>query len=145
MVQERGHDAPRFADVEVGDELPALDKPAIGRVQLALYAAASGDHNPIHLDDEAARAGGLPGAIAHGMLSMAFLGELVGAWVPQARLRELGGRFVSVVKPGDVVRCRGTVAAKTAQASENRVEIDITAATAGGEPAIVGKAVVALD
>lgn len=138
-------DAPNFADVEIGDEIPRLDKPAIDRVQLALYAGASGDHNPIHLDDEQARAGGLSGVIAHGMLSMAFLGQLIGNWVPQSRLRELGGRFASIVKPGDVVSCGGTITAKNELDGENRVEVEITAQTAAGERAIVGKAVVALD
>ncbi len=138
-------DVPKYADVHVGNELPKLDKPAIDRVQLALYAGASGDHNAIHLDDDKARAGGLPGVIAHGMLSMAFLGQLVGNWVPQARIRGLGGRFASIVKPGDVVSCRGIITAKNEVDGENQVEVEITAETAGGERAIVGKATVALD
>ena len=137
--------APRFADIEVGDKIPGLDKPAIDRVQLALFAGASGDHNPIHLDDEKARAAGLPGAIAHGMLSMAFLGQLVGNWVPQSRLRELGGRFASIVALGEAVSCTGTVTAKDERADEKRVEVEITATTAAGQRAIIGKAVVALD
>lgn len=136
---------PRFADIEIGDEIPGLDKPAIGRVQLALYAGASGDHNPIHLDDDAARAGGLPGAIAHGMLSMAFLGQLVGNWAPPSRLREFGGRFASIVALGDAVNCAGTVTAKNERDGEKRVELEITATTAAGQRAIIGKAVVALD
>ena len=137
--------APRFADIEIGDEIPGLDKEAIGRVQLALYAGASGDHNPIHLDDDAARAGGLPGAIAHGMLSLAFLGQLVGNWVPQSRLRELGGRFSSIVALGEAVSCAGTVTAKSERDGERHVELEISATTAAGKRAIIGKAVVALD
>ncbi len=137
-------DMPNYADVNVGDTIPGLDKPAIDRVQLALYAGASGDHNAIHLDDEKAQAGGLPGVIAHGMLSMAFLGELVGNWVPQSQIREFGGRFASIVKPGDIVACGGTISAKNKVDGENRVEVEITAETASGERAIVGKAVVTL-
>ena len=54
----------RFQDISVGDAIPDLVKPVITRTQLALFAGASGDHNPIHLDDEQARNGGLPGVIA---------------------------------------------------------------------------------
>ena len=136
--------APSYADVSVGDTLPSLNKSAIDRVQLALYAGASGDHNAIHLDDDKAKSGGLPGVIAHGMLSMAFLGELVGNWVPQSQIREFGGRFANIVKPGDVVTCGGTIKAKDVVDGENRVEVEIHAKTATGDKAIIGKAVVAL-
>ena len=136
--------SPSFADVNVGDAIPSLDKPAIDRVQLALYAGASGDHNVIHLDDDRAKSGGLPGVIAHGMLSMAFLGQLVCNWVPQSQIREFGGRFASIVKPGDVVTCGGTVKAKDTIDGENRVEVEIHAETGDGNRAIVGKAMVVL-
>ena len=81
-----------YSDVRVGDALPALVKPAITHLQLALYASAGADHNPIHVDAEAAKAGGLPGIIAHGMLGMGFLGQLVTQWVPQRQLRSLSAR-----------------------------------------------------
>ena len=136
--------SPSFADVNVGDAIPSLDKPAIDRVQLALYAGGSGDHNAIHLDDDRAKSGGLPGVIAHGMLSMAFLGQLVCNWVPQSQIREFGGRFASIVKPGDVVTCGGTIKAKDTIDGENRVEVEIHAETGDGTRAIVGKAVVVL-
>jgi acyl dehydratase len=135
---------PAFAAIAVGDRLPPLAKDAITRVQLALYAGASGDHNPIHLDDERARAGGLPGTIAHGMLTMAFLGQMVATWVPLTQIRRLGGRFSALTRPGDIVSCVGVVAAKTSEAGENRVTVDITAATAAGEKTVIGQAVIAV-
>ena len=60
-----------------GDKLPELVKEPVSRTQLVKYAGSSGDFNPIHYDDEAARAGGLEGVIAHGMLSMGFLGHFI--------------------------------------------------------------------
>ena len=57
-----------FEEINVGDAIPAMTKPAISHLQLALYAGAGADHNPIHVDDEAAKAGGLPGVIAHGRM-----------------------------------------------------------------------------
>ena len=55
-----------YADLNVGDQIPDMVKENISRTQLALFAGASGDHNPIHLDDEEAKSGGLPGVIVHG-------------------------------------------------------------------------------
>lgn len=74
------------------------------REQIAAYAEASGDRNPIHLDDEFARSVGLPGIIAHGMLQMGLLARVAG---PAGELRRLSCRFVGMVQPGDTVTFRG--------------------------------------
>ncbi len=75
------------------------------REQITEYAEASGDRNPIHLDDDFARSVGLPGVIAHGMLQMGLLAnlavELAGG--DPARLRRLSVRFAGMVEPGDEV------------------------------------------
>jgi acyl dehydratase len=72
--------------------------------QIAAYAEASGDHNPIHLDGDVARSVGLPGIIAHGMLQMGILGcvaaEAAGG---PGHLRRLYCRFAGMVAPGDIV------------------------------------------
>jgi acyl dehydratase len=73
----------------------------ITREQIAAYAAASGDRNPIHLDDEAARAVGLPGIIAHGMLQMGLMARVAGQ---PRRVRRLSCRFAGMVVPGDTLR-----------------------------------------
>src|SRR2546422_7035143 len=62
-----------FEDVTVGDELPRLVKGPIEQIQLTRYAGASGDFNPIHQDEAFARAAGMGGVFAHGMLSMGFV------------------------------------------------------------------------
>ena len=80
----------------------------VTRKQIAAYAEASGDHNPIHLDDEAARAAGLPGVIAHGMLGMAQLANYVVAYAgDHRRIRRLRCRFSGMVLPGDTITFRG--------------------------------------
>ena len=84
------------ADVAPGTELPALPLAPISRTTLALFAGASGDHNPIHIDLDVARSAGLEDVFAHGMLSMAYLGRLLTGWVPQSRLRSFGVRFVAI-------------------------------------------------
>jgi acyl dehydratase len=85
----------------------------VTRDQIRAYAEASGDHNPIHLDDEAARAAGLPGVIAHGMLGMAQLANFVVAYAgDHRRLRRLRCRFSGMVLPGDTITFTGHVAAE---------------------------------
>jgi acyl dehydratase len=61
------------------------------------YAAASGDHNPIHQDDGVARSVGLPGVIAHGMYTMALTARAVADWFPGAELVSLGCKFTNPV------------------------------------------------
>jgi acyl dehydratase len=92
--------------------------------QIAAYAEASGDHNPIHLDDEFARSVGLPGVIAHGMLQMAVLARVAGE--PE-RLRRLSCRFAGMVRPGDTV---------TFQAIDRDGRVDLTALNDRGEPVL---------
>ena len=83
----------------------------ISREGIKAYADASGDQNPIHQDDEVAKAVGLPGVIAHGMLSFGLLSRATTDWLQDpSRLRRLGVRFSTMVRPGDVVTCKGTVA-----------------------------------
>lgn len=72
--------------------------------QIAAYAEASGDRNPIHLDGEFAKSVGLPGVIAHGMLQMGLMATVAAdaAGGPE-RLRRLYCRFAGMVEPGDTV------------------------------------------
>ncbi len=133
-----------WESLQVGDAVPALTKPAIGPLQLALFAGASGDHNPIHLDEQAARNGGLPGVIAHGMLSMAFLGQMLTGWVPQRAIRGFSTRFSAMAFPGDVITCKGVVAAKRQEDGEKLVDLEITAENQKGDKTLIGQATVAL-
>ncbi len=86
----------------------------VTRADLVAYAAASGDHNPIHSDEQVALAVGLPGVIAHGMYTMALAGRAVATWFPGAEVVEFGTKFTSpVVVPagesGTEVVVAGTV------------------------------------
>jgi acyl dehydratase len=93
---------PAFADVAVGDEIPAVTFP-VQRANLIAYAGASGDHNVIHWNERIATLVGLPNVIAHGMFTMAEAGRVVTDWAgdPGAVL-EYGVRFSKpVVVPDD--------------------------------------------
>ena len=103
------------APVAAGDELPPL-RVHVTRADLVRYAGASGDRNPIHWSDRVATGAGLPGVIAHGMLTMALAGRLLTSWTGDpASVRSYGTRFTRpVVVADDVNRARvvlfGTVA-----------------------------------
>jgi acyl dehydratase len=88
--------------VEKGTELPPLSL-RVTRADLVRYAGASGDFNPIHWSDRVASSVGLPGVIAHGMLTMALAGRLVTQWAGDpANVRSYGVRFTRpVVVPDD--------------------------------------------
>ncbi len=78
---------------------------SITRADLVAYAAASGDQNPIHQDDEVARSVGLPGVIAHGMYTMALAARAVEGWFPGAEMLSFGCKFTNPV----VVPAEGSV------------------------------------
>ena len=97
--------------------------------QIAAYAEASGDHNPIHLDDGFARSVGLPGVIAHGMLQMGLLASVAaGAAGGPQRLRRLTCRFAGLVVPGDTVDFTAAAAAPG--------KLDLRATNQRGEPVL---------
>jgi acyl dehydratase len=74
----------------------------VTRADLVRYAEASGDHNPIHQDEDVARSVGLPGVIAHGMYTMALAARAVGEWFPGAEVVSLGCKFTNpVVVPAE--------------------------------------------
>lgn len=80
----------------------------ITRADLVAYAAASGDHNPIHQDEDVARAVGLPGVIAHGMFTLALVARAVDEWVGEpGRITDLSAKFTRpVVVPPEGVALR---------------------------------------
>jgi acyl dehydratase len=133
-----------FDNTDVGAPLPALRLPAINRTTLALYAGASGDHNPIHIDQDFARKAGMPDVFAHGMLSAAYLGRLISNWAPQQRLRKLSLRFAGITHLGNTPVCTGAIVEKLEYDGEQCVKIAITCANQYGEDKLVGEAIVAI-
>lgn len=133
-----------FDTVAVGTELPSLTTDPITRTTLALFAGASGDHNPIHIDIDVARAAGMDDVFAQGMLSMAYLGRMLTDWVPQAQLRRFSNRFTAITWLGDQITCTGRVVEKLHEGGEPLVRIEIQAANQHGEVKLAGEALVAL-
>jgi acyl dehydratase len=135
---------PTFETVQVGDELLALQLPPVDRTTLGLFAGASGDHNPIHIDIDVARRAGLPDVFAQGMLGMAWLGRLITGWAPQSQLRRFDARFLSVTHLGNAMRCTGRMIEKLEFQGESCVRIELQSANQFGQTKILGEALVAL-
>jgi acyl dehydratase len=133
-----------MTDINVGDEIPALELPPITRTTLALYAGASGDHNPAHIDIDFAKKAGMPDVFAHGMLSMAYLGRMLTDWQPQAKLRKFSNRFAAITHLQDVITCQGRVVEIIEQDGEPLARCEIQAAKATGEQTLIGEALVEL-
>lgn len=133
-----------FEAIEVGDAIPPFISEPISRLTLALYAGASGDHNPIHVDLDSARSSGMEDVFAHGMLSMAYLACLLTNWVPQSAIRSYSVRFVAVTQVGEQISCSGKVIEKMAHGGERRVRLALSTTNHAGVVKLSGEAVVAL-
>ena len=131
----------RYDDIAVGTELPLLRAEPISRLTLALYCGASGDHNPIHVDSDFARAAGMDDVFAHGMLVMATMARVVTGWVPQRAIRALNTRFVAITHVGDHIACSGSVVEKLAG---RQVRVVLTAKDQSGIVKLTGEAIVEL-
>ncbi|MGQ2999804.1 MaoC family dehydratase [Variovorax sp.] len=136
--------APNHDTVQVGDELPPLQLPPVDRTTLALFAGASGDHNPIHIDIDFARRAGMPDVFAQGMLGMAWLGRLLTQWAPQSQLRRFDVRFQGLTHLGHAVRCTGRVVEKLERDGERCVRVEVSSTNQHGQVRIAGEALVAL-
>ncbi len=115
-----------FEDVSAGDDLPELVKGPISEVQLVRYAGACGDFNPIHTVPRVAEEVGLEGVIAHGMLIMAYAGQMLTDFAGPGALRRFKVRFSGMTRPGETVVCRGTVTAVEEGAGEGIVRGRLT-------------------
>jgi len=133
-----------LVNLKIGDALPAFTTEPVSRLALALYCGASGDHNPMHVDIDFAKAGGSPDVFAHGMLSMAYLGRLLTNWVPQRQLREYGVRFTAITQVGDAITCSGQVTELFEVNGERRARLSLQTANQHGQVKLSGDAVVAL-
>jgi acyl dehydratase len=123
-----------------GERIPELTK-HITQEQIDAYADVSGDHNPIHVNPDVARAVGLDGTIAHGMLSMAFAAQLLTDWLatrskPGGWVMRLRVRFQGMTQPGDTLTCRGALGTRT----DNQQAIEVWIDNQRGERLTTGDA-----
>ncbi len=133
-----------YEDVQVGDDIPKLVKSPVSHLQLVRYAGASGDFNPLHTDPKIGEAIGIGGIIAHGMLIMGFVGELLSDYVGPAALRKFGVRFKGMTRIDDVITCTGTISEKYEADGEARIAGKVQAVDQDGDVKVTGTFVAAL-
>lgn len=122
-----------------------LGIPPISRTTLALFAGASGDVNPIHIDIDVAKSAGLDDVFAHGMLSMAYLGRLLTNIAPQQQLRSFKVRFASFTPIYGSPKCTATVTSIDDASGELCANLTLQMALPDGTVTLLGDAVIALD
>ena len=134
---------PAFNSLSVDEAIPTLTLAPISRTTLALFAGASGDHNPIHIDLDFARQAGMDDVFAHGMLVMAYVGRALTDWMPQSALKSFNVRFTSITNVHDVIGCTGKIAEK--DEAGKLIRIEVQARDQKGDVKLVGDAVFALQ
>ncbi len=131
--------------IKAGEELSGFRR-TVTQDRVTAYAHASGDHNPIHLDEEFAASTRFGQRIAHGMLSLAFVWEMMSINYPSAWHK--GGtvktRFTSPVVPGEEVVVGGSVKRLRTMDGNEFVECDVAVTRPNGEKALTGSATVPL-
>jgi acyl dehydratase len=126
--------------VKVGDEAPVRSH-TLTRTDLVMYAGASGDFNPMHTDEVAAKAAGLPSVFGHGMFSMGLLGTALTDFVGPGNLRRYKVRFTKQTWPDEELRTRIVVTGTREVDGEKLIDLDCSLANADGEVKVAGEAV----
>lgn len=127
-----------FENVRVGDELPAMAKSPVDRVQLARFAGATNDFNPLYVDEVHAKSLGMPSVYAPSLLGMSFLGQLVGDWARGATLKKFTVKFIKMLWPGDTLVCKGRVSDRHGDGGKYFIELDVWAENQKGELVLKG-------
>ena len=121
----------RFEDLEIGQPLPSLPR-VVTREDVRAYADAGSDRNPLHQDDDVARAVGFPGIIAHGMFTMGHLAACVTGWVGDpASVVRMSAQFRAPVFMGEEIVAGGRVTGIEVATRTATAELWVTLERAG--------------
>ncbi len=133
-----------YEDVQIGDVIPPLVKSPISHLQLVRYAGASGDFNPLHTDPKFGELIGTGGIIAHGMLIMGFVGQMLSDYFGPTMLRKFDVRFKGMTRIDDVITCTGTITGKREVGNEGHITGKVRATDQNGDVKITGTFVAVL-
>lgn len=134
-----GEDRLYFEDVEVGDSAAKFTH-VLTRTDLVRYAGASGDYNPMHHDEIAAKQAGQPSVFGHGMFSMGLLATALTSYVGAENLASYKVRFAKQTWPGERLTTRIVVTGKQSEGSRNVVDLECSLENADGEVKVIGQA-----
>lgn len=133
------------AALKSGTEIGPLSVAPISRTTLALFAGASGDHVPLHIDIDVVKSAGLEDVFAHGMLSMAYLGRLLTDNFPVEKLRSFKVRFAAITPVHGQPTCHGIVRSIHELDGRRLATLDLTVTLADDTTTLVGEAVVEIN
>ena len=135
----------RGTEFKEGDKLPELTK-HITQKHIALYAQASKDFNPIHIDPEYAKKTALGGTIAHGMLSLSYISELMCSVFNELWLSNgsLDVRFKTPARPGDTITIRSSIKKIEKQDTGTFIRCDVLCSNQNNETIVTGETEVRL-
>src|ERR1700692_3341964 len=131
-----------FEDGTVGGESPATSQKVTG-TDAVKYAGASGDFNPMHHDEVAAQAAGMPSVFGHGMFSMGLLGSALTDYVGVGNVTRYQVRFARQTWPDEVLSSKIVVPGKREEDGKKLVDLAVTLSNAAGEDKLVGEATAA--
>lgn len=137
-------DNPQASDVDVGDEGPTLVIEDIERIDFVKYAGASGDFNPLHVDETYAKEAGNQSVFGHGMLTAGYAARMVADWFGLANVEQFKTRFTAKLWPGDTLTVTGEVVDKYESDGNVLVDAEFEATNQGGDPVITGSATAVL-
>ena len=127
---------------ELNEEVNLPDiKKAVLQQNINLYAEASQDFNPIHVDEDFAKNTPLGGTIAHGMLILAYISQMMTdafgqSWLSKGRLSV---RFKAPARPGDTITVSGKIRRVEKNEDMTLIHCDVLCANQSGEPVIIGE------
>jgi acyl dehydratase len=128
-----------YKELVEGDEAPSISH-QITRTDLVTYAGASGDFNPMHTDEVAAKKAGLPGVFGHGMLSMGLLARAITDWAGVGNLSEYRVRFTKQTWPGETLTSKIVVTEKHESDGGKLILADVSLINQDGEVKLMGSA-----
>ena len=131
----------QLSELSEGMNLPEV-KRTVTQQNINLYAEASQDFNPIHIDEDFAKKTPLGGTIAHGMLILAYVSQMMSAAFGQSWLAggKLNVRFKTPARPGDTITVSGTIRKLDKSGGQTLVNCDILCSNQDGESVITGEA-----
>ena len=135
----------KISEVKQGDSLPSVVK-EVTQKDINLYAEASGDFNPIHIDEAFAAQTPLKGTIAHGMLILAYLSEMMTEAFGDRWLEggSMSIRFKAAARPGDTITASGKIDSIDSKDGASRVNCSVECCNQQGETIISGGAALTL-
>ena len=133
-----------FDAAQIGDQAPVVSH-TLTRTDLVMYAGASGDFNPMHTDEIAAQAAGLPSVFGHGMFSMGLLGTALTDYVGVGNLATYKVRFTKQTWPDEVLISTVTVTGKRDEDGRKLIDLECSLANQNGEVKVAGEATALAD